>query len=197
MNQTGMRRQLVTLKNLTQLMIPRLYAHLEKSGSDEFFFLFRQLLVWFKREFSWDDVCTLWECLWTDWLSGQFHLFIALAILDRHKEVIMGNIPPANPPSPQTTLSTGFNVLLLRWDGVLILEHLREFDEVLKYINDLSMTIDLESTLVRAEVLFYRFQGTVELIDRKNAERVREGKEPEGVISDELRGLLKKEYPHE
>jgi hypothetical protein len=166
MNQTGMRRQLVTLKQLTQLMIPKLYSHLEKSGSDEFFFLFRQLLVWFKREFSWDDVCTLWEVLWTDYLSGQFHIFIALAILDKHKEVIM--------------------------------EHLREFDEVLKYINDLSMTIDLDSTIVRAEVLFYRFQGTVELVDRKNAERKREGKEVEGpVISDELRGLLKKEYPKE
>ena len=166
MNQTGMRRQLVTLKQLTQLMIPKLYSHLEKSGSDEFFFLFRQLLVWFKREFSWDDVCTLWEVLWTDYLSGQFHIFIALAILDKHKEVIM--------------------------------EHLREFDEVLKYINDLSMTIDLDSTIVRAEVLFYRFQGTVELVDRKNAERKKEGKEVDGpVISEELRGLLKKEYPKE
>src|SRR5579862_7150594 len=91
LDQTGMRRQLVTLKQLTQLMIPKLYAHLEKSGSDEFFFLFRQLLVWFKREFSWEDVCTLWEVLWTDYLSGQFHLFVALAILDKHKEVIIGN----------------------------------------------------------------------------------------------------------
>ena len=183
MNQTGMRRQLVTLKQLTQLMIPKLYTHLEKSGSDEFFFLFRQLLVWFKREFSWDDVCTLWEVLWTDYLSGQFHLFIALAILDRHKEVIMG--------TPQSHRRGGFEWLLM-------VEHLREFDEVLKYINDLSMTIDLDSTLVRAEVLFYRFQGTVELVDRKNAEKRKEGKEVEApIISDELRGLLKKEYPRE
>ena len=59
------------------------------------------------------------------------------------------------------------------------------------------MTIDLESTLIRAEVLFYRFQGTVELIDRKNAERVKEGKEVEGGISEELRGLLKKDFPRE
>jgi len=88
-----MRRQLVTLKQLTQLMIPKLYTHLEKSGSDEFFFLFRQLLVWFKREFAWNDVCLLWEVLWTDALSAQFHLFVALAILDRHKEVIMGSRP--------------------------------------------------------------------------------------------------------
>jgi TBC1 domain family member 15 len=72
---------------------------------------------------------------------------------------------------------------------------LRGFDEVLKYINDLSMTIDLDSTLIRAEVLFYRFQGTVEIVDRKNAEKKKQGKEIEVVISDELRGLLKKEYP--
>src|SRR5271156_4182952 len=94
MNQTGMRKQ------LTQLMIPKLYSHLEKSGSDEFFFLFRQLLVWFKREFSWDDVCTLWEVLWTDYLSGQFHIFFALAILDRHKEVIQGTNPQPSPALP-------------------------------------------------------------------------------------------------
>jgi len=59
------------------------------------------------------------------------------------------------------------------------------------------MTIDLESTLIRAEVLFYRFQGTIELIDRKNAEDAKAGKEPEVKVSDELRGLLKKEYPKE
>jgi len=68
---------------------------------------------------------------------------------------------------------------------------------VLKYINDLCMTIDLDSTLVRAEVLFYRFQATVELIERKNTERKKEGKPVEGEISDELRSLLRKEYPKE
>jgi len=185
-----MRRQLVTLKELTQLMIPKLYMHLEKSGSDEFFFLFRQLLVWFKREFAWNDVCLLWEVLWTDALSGQFHLFVALAILDRHKEVIMGILPSF----PKSAASPPFNLEVLTFVGT---EHLRGFDEVLKYINDLSMTIDLDSTLIRAEVLFYRFQGTVELIDRKNAERKVQGKEPEVTISDELRGLLKKEHPKE
>lgn len=113
MNQTGMRRQLITLKQLTQLMIPKLYTHLEKSGSDEFFFLFRQLLVWFKREFSWEDVCRLWECLWTDWLSGQFHLFIALAILDRHKEVIMGMDPFPCALGVFILLAFGFRALLI------------------------------------------------------------------------------------
>ena len=43
----------------------------------------------------------LWEGLWTDWLSSNFHLFVALAILEKHRDVIM--------------------------------EHLKHFDEVLKY----------------------------------------------------------------
>lgn len=43
---------------------------------------------------------------------------------------------------------------------------MKYFDEVLKYINELSTTIDLPSTRVRAEVLFYKFQRTVEAADR-------------------------------
>jgi TBC1 domain family member 15 len=45
---------------------------------------------------------------------------------------------------------------------------LKYFDEVLKYINELSTTIDLSSTRVRAEGLFYKFQRVVESADRKN-----------------------------
>jgi len=37
-----------------------------------------------------------------------------------------------------------------------------------KTVNELSTTIDLESTLVRAEALFRRFQRTVEAIDKKS-----------------------------
>ncbi|KAK9468000.1 rab-GTPase-TBC domain-containing protein [Lipomyces arxii] len=137
-DQSGMHRQLLALDNLVQLMEPRLYTHLEKADSTNFFFVFRMLLVWFKREFKWEDVLRLWEVLWTDYLSSQFVLFVALAILDKHKDVIM--------------------------------EHLEHFDEVLKYMNELSKTIDLEETLTRAEALFYRFQRTVDAIDRKNKE---------------------------
>jgi hypothetical protein len=135
-DQSGMRLQLTTLDHLVQLLDPKLYLHLQSVDSTNFFFFFRMLLVWYKREFSWPDVLRLWEGLWTDYLSANFHLFIAVAILEKHRDVIM--------------------------------EHLRGFDEVLKYVNELSNTIDLPSTLVRAEALFRRFQRTVEAIDRKD-----------------------------
>ncbi|KAI0119395.1 RabGAP/TBC [Daldinia grandis] len=134
-DQSGMRNQLLTLDHLVQFMDPKLYAHLQSAESTNFFFFFRMLLVWYKREFKWMDVLHLWEVLWTDYLSSSFHLFVALAILEKHRDVIM--------------------------------IHLRHFDEVLKYVNELSNTMDLESTLIRAEALFRRFQRLIEAIDKK------------------------------
>lgn len=135
-DQSGMRDQLSTLDQLVQILDPQLYLHLQKLESTNFFFFFRMLLVWFKREFEWTDVLRLWEALWTDFLSSQFHLFVAMAILEKHRDVII--------------------------------DHLRGFDEVLKYVNELSGTMELKSLLVRAEALFRRFQRTVEAVDKKN-----------------------------
>lgn len=134
-DQSGMRNQLLTLDHLVQFIDPKLYLHLQSADSTNFFFFFRMLLVWYKREFKWMDILHLWEVLWTDYLSSGFHLFIALAILEKHRDVIM--------------------------------EHLQHFDEVLKYVNELSNTIELDSTLIRAEALFRRFQRRVEAVDKK------------------------------
>ncbi|KAH8431387.1 GTPase-activating protein GYP7 [Aspergillus melleus] len=135
-DQSGMRVQLLTLDNLLQLLDPQLYLHLQSADSTNFFFFFRMLLVWYKREFEWADVLRLWEALWTDYLTSNFHLFIALAILEKHRDVIM--------------------------------DHLKHFDEVLKYINELSNTMDLLPILTRAESLFHRFDRAVQAIDKKN-----------------------------
>lgn len=91
-DQSGMRKQLLTLDQLVQLLDPKLYLHLQSADSTNFFFFFRMLLVWYKREFEWQDVLRLWEGLWTDFLSGNFHLFIALAILEKHRDVIMEHL---------------------------------------------------------------------------------------------------------
>jgi hypothetical protein len=92
------------------------------------------------------------QVLFTDYYSDEFVIFVALAILHSHREVII--------------------------------RYLVEFDEVLKYANDLSETvsvpdsatetvlmpiafqIDLESTLAQAEVLFLSFRKLVEECDR-------------------------------
>jgi len=91
-DQSGMRNQLLALDHLVQLMDPKLYLHLQSADSTNFFFFFRMLLVWYKREFEWPDTLRLWEGLWTDFHSSGFHLFVALAILEKHRDVIMTHL---------------------------------------------------------------------------------------------------------
>lgn len=74
-------------------------------------------------------------------------------------------------------------------------------------VNELSNTIDLGSTLVRAEALFRRFERTVEAIDRRShfpapsinppkAQEVRGAKKEQGKeVSPEARQLLSRDPP--
>ena len=91
-DQSGMRNQLLTLDQLVNFIDPKLWNHLQQADSTNFFFFFRMILVWYKREFAWMDVLRLWEGLWTDYLSANFHLFVALAILEKHRDVIMTHL---------------------------------------------------------------------------------------------------------
>lgn len=167
-DQSGMKLQMSTLNKLLQFMLPDLYKHLEKCESVDLFFFFRMLLVWFKREMEWDQVMRLWEILWTDYYSSQYHLFVALAVLSDNERIIIQN--------------------------------LRQFDEVLKYMNDLSMKLHLEPLLIRSELLFLKFKRMIDIIDRENSIVAGGRAQSGGVLStgqkvevgDELRTLLSK-----
>ena len=61
----------------------------EKAEALNLFFSFRWVLIAFKREFPFDDVLRLWEVLWTDYYSSQFLLFVAFAVLESHRDMIL------------------------------------------------------------------------------------------------------------
>lgn len=134
-DQSGIRDQMLTLTELTNLMLPQLSEHLKKCDSSNLFFCFRMLLVWFKREFDFNDVCSIWEIFWTDYYSSQFQLFFMLAILQKNSQPIMQN--------------------------------LNQFDQVIKYFNDLHNTMDWNDLMIRSELLFLRFQKLMSLMDRR------------------------------
>lgn len=91
-DQSGMKKQMLVLNELVQFMLPDLFRHLEKCESTDLFFFFRMLLVWYKREFEWEEVNTLWEVLWTDLYSSQYHLFLALAVLSDNERIMKQNL---------------------------------------------------------------------------------------------------------
>lgn len=160
-DQLGIKSQMVTLNKLVQFMLPTLYKHLEKCESVDLLFFFRMLLVWFKREFDWDQVLGLWEILWTDYYSSQHHIFFALAILSDQERIMI--------------------------------ENLQQFDEVLKYVNDLSMKMKIEPLVTRSELLFLKFRRMVEIIDRRKLLSGDHAADPKAMpVADDLRQLLSK-----
>ncbi|KAJ1965575.1 GTPase activating protein [Dipsacomyces acuminosporus] len=91
-DQSGMQDELTTMARLVEIANPQLYQHLEKCDASNMFSCYRWLLIWFKREFTFENILRLWEVLWTDYLTDRFVLFIALAILQRHADVIMDHL---------------------------------------------------------------------------------------------------------
>eukprot|EP00051_Salpingoeca_urceolata_P034851 m.27040 g.27040 ORF g.27040 m.27040 type:complete len:629 (-) comp8427_c0_seq2:123-2009(-) len=89
MDQLGMTQQLEQLCSLLRFVDPEFMDYLEKHESGGLFFCFRWMLISFKREFSMDGIKTLWEALWSQWLSPEFHMFVCLAILIQHRDDIM------------------------------------------------------------------------------------------------------------
>ncbi|OLY81856.1 GTPase-activating protein gyp7 [Smittium mucronatum] len=91
-DQSGMTEQLSTLTDLIRVFNYPLYKHLESAHSSNLFCCYRWLLIWFKREFEFEDVLKLWEVLWTDYLSPDFFILVAFGILQRHSDVIMDHL---------------------------------------------------------------------------------------------------------
>lgn len=45
--------------------------------------------MWFKREFTNEDIYELWEVLWTGLPCLNFHLFVSVAILDDQQDIFI------------------------------------------------------------------------------------------------------------
>jgi len=88
-DQAAIKTQFLQLRRLLEFANPRLFNYIVTHDSDNMFFCFRWLLVWFKREFRIDDVLKLWECLWTGLPCPNFQLLIAVAILDQETDIII------------------------------------------------------------------------------------------------------------
>ncbi|KAJ0058595.1 hypothetical protein NL108_017555 [Boleophthalmus pectinirostris] len=60
-SQEAMKKQLLQLSLLLRALDPELCDFLDSQDSGSLCFCFRWLLIWFKREFSFEDILTLWE----------------------------------------------------------------------------------------------------------------------------------------
>ncbi|XP_072164909.1 TBC1 domain family member 15-like [Diadema setosum] len=88
MEQECMKKQLIQLNTLLQVIEPKFYSYLQSKESSNLYFCFRWMLIHFKREFSMDDIMRLWEVMWTQLPCKNFHLLLCVAILNGEKDVM-------------------------------------------------------------------------------------------------------------
>ncbi|CAB1457466.1 unnamed protein product [Pleuronectes platessa] len=82
----------------------------DSQDSGSLCFCFRWLLIWFKREFSFEDILTLWEVQWTGLPCDNFHLLIACSILESQRGELIGSDHDFN------TILKHINELTMRLD---------------------------------------------------------------------------------
>lgn len=66
LDEFGIRRQLGIVSRIIRSKDANLYRHLEKLQADDCLFVYRWVLVLFRRELSFEQAVSLWEVMWAD-----------------------------------------------------------------------------------------------------------------------------------
>ncbi|XP_037338588.2 small G protein signaling modulator 1 isoform X2 [Pungitius pungitius] len=82
------------MRSLIQILDSELFELMHQNGDyTHFYFCYRWFLLDFKRELVYDDVFAVWETIWAAKCvsSGHFVLFIALALVEIYRDIILEN----------------------------------------------------------------------------------------------------------
>ncbi|XP_010919342.1 rab GTPase-activating protein 22 isoform X2 [Elaeis guineensis] len=66
LDEVGIRRQLKTVSKIIKFKDSHLYRHLEKLQAEDCFFVYRMVVVMFRRELTFEQTLCLWEVMWAD-----------------------------------------------------------------------------------------------------------------------------------
>ncbi|KAL6568944.1 hypothetical protein OROHE_003685 [Orobanche hederae] len=66
LDEVGIRRQLSIVSRIIKCKDSHLYKHLEKLQAEDCFFVYRMVVVLFRRELTFEQTLCLWEVMWAD-----------------------------------------------------------------------------------------------------------------------------------
>ncbi|XP_048131701.1 rab GTPase-activating protein 22-like isoform X2 [Rhodamnia argentea] len=66
LDEVGIRRQLSIVSKIIKCKDSHLYSHLEKLQAEDCFFVYRMVVVLFRRELNFEQTLCLWEVMWAD-----------------------------------------------------------------------------------------------------------------------------------
>ncbi|XP_066255569.1 small G protein signaling modulator 1-like isoform X1 [Euwallacea similis] len=122
-NGNAMDCHFANMRSLIQILDAEMYEQMHAHGDyTHFYFCYRWFLLDFKRELVYPDVFSTWEVIWAAQhvSSSQFVLFLALALLETYRDIILSN------GMDFTDIIKFFNEMAERHDVAALLKLARE-----------------------------------------------------------------------
>ncbi|KAG2580492.1 rab GTPase-activating protein 22-like [Panicum virgatum] len=131
LDEVGIRRQLKTVSQIIKRKDSHLYRHLQKLQAEDCFFLYRMVVVLFRRELTFEQTVCLWEVMWAD----------QAAIRAGIGRSTWGRIRLHAPPTDDLLLYAIAACVLQR--RKLIIEKYNSMDEILRECNSMAGQLDV------------------------------------------------------
>uniref|UniRef100_A0ACD5YAT4 Uncharacterized protein n=1 Tax=Avena sativa TaxID=4498 RepID=A0ACD5YAT4_AVESA len=131
LDEVGIKRQLKTVSQIIRRKDSHLYRHLQKLQAEDCFFVYRMVLVLFRRELTFEQTLCLWEVMWAD----------QAAIRAGIGRSTWGKIRLHAPPTDDLLLYAIAACVLQR--RKLIIERYRSMDEILWECQSMAGQLDV------------------------------------------------------
>ncbi|XP_042433166.1 rab GTPase-activating protein 22-like isoform X1 [Zingiber officinale] len=150
LDEVGIRRQLSIVSKIIKSKDAHLYRHLEKLQAEDCFFVYRMVVIIFRRELTFEQTLCLWEVMWAD----------QAAIRAGIGKSIWGRIRLRAPPTDDLLLyAIAASVLQRR---KLIIEKYSSMDEILRECNSMAGQLDIWKLLGDAHDLVVSLHDKIE-----------------------------------
>ncbi|WCJ26634.1 Ypt/Rab-GAP domain of gyp1p superfamily protein [Euphorbia peplus] len=141
LDEVGIRRQLSMISKIIKCKDIHLYRHLEKLEAEDCFFVYRMVVVLFRRELNLEQTLCLWEAMWAD----------QAAILAGISKSAWGRMRLRAPPTDDLLLYAIAACVLQR--RKMIVEKYSSVDEIMKDCNSMAGQLDVWKLLDDAHAL--------------------------------------------
>uniref|UniRef100_A0A5B7C2C2 Putative GTPase-activating protein gyp7 isoform X2 n=1 Tax=Davidia involucrata TaxID=16924 RepID=A0A5B7C2C2_DAVIN len=131
LDEVGIRRQLNIVSKIIKGKDSHLYRHLEKLQAEDCFFVYRMVVVLFRRELDFEQTLCLWEVMWAD----------QAAIRAGIAKSAWGRMRLRAPPTDDLLLYAIAACVLQR--RKLIIEKYSSMDEILRECNSMAGHLDV------------------------------------------------------
>uniref|UniRef100_A0A1D1YE98 GTPase-activating protein GYP7 n=1 Tax=Anthurium amnicola TaxID=1678845 RepID=A0A1D1YE98_9ARAE len=149
LDEVGIRRQLNLVSKIIKYKDSQLYRHLEKLQAEDCFFVYRMVVVLFRRELSFEQTLCLWEVMWAD--QAAIRAGIGKSAWKRIRQ--------RAPPTEDLLLYAIAACVLQRRKQII--EKYSSMDEILKECNSMAGQLDVWRLLDDAHDLVVAFHDKI------------------------------------